>query len=596
MRVMRLGYTDGSVYFLPAGEAEGGPAVLNRPLTTGDRLWSNDHSRAELQIGGTAVRLGANTDATLLRLDDKLAQLQLSQGSLKMHVFRIGPDQNFEIDAPNLVISLSTAGDYRIDVDPNGGATEVTVREGQANLYGDRASYVVHAGQGYRFYGSDLSAYDTLLAARDDDLEHWSHERDLRTANSSSARFVSPEVVGYEDLDSNGYWRSDPQYGTVWRPHHVPAGWTPYRDGHWIWVDPWGWTWVDDAPWGYAVSHYGRWAYISGFWGWVPGPVRVRAVYAPALVVFLGGQNFQSIISIGGSDGAVGWFPLAPREIYLPGYQVSRGYFDRINRSNTVIAPTIINNVYNTHITNITHVTNLTYVNQQVSGAVVAVPKKIFIQSQPVAKMIVPVTKEVANKAEIAPIAAARPVTQRVRDDAPEAHAKPPAQERHVITRNVLPTPAAPFPVRPTSWAVRPDVTAEKQQQRPVQPHALATPSPQVNAVQAAKTPAPAAMTVHPLIPPQGRPQGEHKVEPARATVTTANTSSAPAMKSEPSHADVPKTHALPMPLPRSDTLKIDSGKADAARAHANKARVEAVKEMTAQPPHAHASQPGAGH
>ena len=72
----------------------------------------------------------------------------------------------------------------------------------------------------------------------------------------------------------------------------------------------------------------------------------------------------------------VGWFPLAPREVYQPSYPVSRTYFDSINRSNAVIAPTTITNVYNTTIvnntTNVTQVTNVIYANQQVPGAVVA--------------------------------------------------------------------------------------------------------------------------------------------------------------------------------------------------------------------------------
>src|SRR5256885_3839541 len=44
-------------------------------------------------------------------------------------------------------------------------------------------------------------------------------------------------------------------------------------------------SWVDDAPWGFAPFHYGRWTIVGGSWGWVPGPIRVRPWYAPALVV-----------------------------------------------------------------------------------------------------------------------------------------------------------------------------------------------------------------------------------------------------------------------------------------------------------------------
>ena len=50
-RVARLGYMEGSVSFQPAGETEWVQAVDNRPMTTGDKLWADKDSRAELQLG-----------------------------------------------------------------------------------------------------------------------------------------------------------------------------------------------------------------------------------------------------------------------------------------------------------------------------------------------------------------------------------------------------------------------------------------------------------------------------------------------------------------------------------------------------------------
>ncbi|MGO8013232.1 DUF6600 domain-containing protein, partial [Rhizobium ruizarguesonis] len=81
---------------------------------------------------------------------------------------------------------------------------------------------------------------------------------------------VSREVIGYRDLDTYGTWYSEPEYGHVWRPTLLVDDWAPYRYGRWIWVAPWGWTWIDDAPWGFAPSHYGRWAYLRHRWYWVP--------------------------------------------------------------------------------------------------------------------------------------------------------------------------------------------------------------------------------------------------------------------------------------------------------------------------------------
>ena len=281
-RVARLGYASGAVSFSPAGENDWVQATINRPLTTGDRLWVDNGARAELQVGGAMIRMNAGTSVAVLNLDDRIAQLQVTQGALNVRVRRLDPEQLIEIDTPNLAFTVRQPGEYRIVVDADGGATDVVVRKGQGEVYGEGASYVIDSRQPYRFTGTGLREYRQVAAPQFDDFDRWSSDRDRSYDNSPSARYVSQDVIGYQDLDANGTWRADPTYGNVWVPTRVAAGWAPFRDGHWAWVDPWGWTWVDDAPWGFAVSHYGRWTNMRGTWGWVPGPVRTRAYYAPA--------------------------------------------------------------------------------------------------------------------------------------------------------------------------------------------------------------------------------------------------------------------------------------------------------------------------
>jgi hypothetical protein len=386
-RAARLAYTSGDVSFSPAGGSEWVQATLNRPLTTGDRLWADANALAELQMGGAAIRLSASTELVINNLDDKTAQLALSQGSLNVRVRQMARDQSFEVQTPNLVVALRQAGEYRIDVDPSSNVASVKVRLGRADVYADRASSTVEADQAYRFYGANLSGFEPISVASEDGLDRWSHERERRAASSDSARYVSYEVVGYEDLDAYGTWRTDPIYGNVWQPNQLQPGWTPYRNGHWTWIDPWGWNWVDDAPWGYAVSHYGRWARINGFWGWVPGPRQEQAVFAPALVVFVDGNGFQNSRSGGDGGSAVGWFPLGPHEVYRPAYEVSHAYFDRVNRSNAVIASTTLVNIYQNNVINtprkVTPMPRVVYVNQGIAGAVVAAPKQAFTHSEP---------------------------------------------------------------------------------------------------------------------------------------------------------------------------------------------------------------------
>ena len=228
-------------------------------------------------------------------IDNHTTQFELQQGTLDLRVRQMAGSDVFEIDTPNLAFQVTRPGRYRVAVDPQSGSTTVVVRDGAAEVYGERASYVVASGQGYRFYSTDLSDSEFFTPRGADQFERFVLERDARFDRLVSARYVSSEVVGYEDLDHYGSWRPVESYGNVWFPQEVPNGWAPYQEGHWSWIDPWGWTWVDDAPWGFAPFHYGRWAYVENRWGWVPGPVNERPVYTPALVAFVGGGGFQRV-------------------------------------------------------------------------------------------------------------------------------------------------------------------------------------------------------------------------------------------------------------------------------------------------------------
>jgi hypothetical protein len=202
----------------------------------------------------------------------------------------------------------------------------------------------VKAGEQGEFAGLEHVTANIDRISPRTDFENWANERDQQSRNARSSKYVSDEVVGYEDLDDNGDWIDEPEYGYVWRPRYVVHDWAPYRDGRWVWVSPWGWTWVDNARWGFAPFHYGRWVYLSRGWCWVPGPRHLRAVYAPAFVGWVGSPGVSVSVSIG---PGVGWFPLGPREVYVPCYHHSPRYIRYINASNTVIIDNRqITNVY----------------------------------------------------------------------------------------------------------------------------------------------------------------------------------------------------------------------------------------------------------
>ncbi len=473
-RVARLGYLNGTVSFSPAGEDYWVDATVNRPLTTGDRLWADRGARSEIQVGGATIRMSAGTSVAVLNLDDRITQLQLTQGVLNVRVWRADPDQTFEVDTPNLAFVPRQAGSYRIEVDPDRDETRVVVRNGRGDVYGDDTAYTIDTRQAYLFSGTSLRDYRIVDFRRPDEFDRWAIDRDRGYEQSVSARYVSRDVIGYQDLDAHGTWRAEPEYGNVWVPSRVPAGWSPYRDGHWAWIDPWGWTWVDDAPWGFAVSHYGRWANTRGSWVWVPGPVSRRAYYAPALVAFVGGDNFQLSIS-SGNVGGVAWFPLGPREVYRPSYPVSRRYYENVNISNTVINTTVINNTYNT-----VNVNNV-YVNRRVAGAVIAVPTTTFVQSQPVARAAAPVTRELVASAPVANAPRIAPTERSVRGTA-EQRERPPerALARPVVARAAPPAARPGFAAQQPQLSAQPGKPLEEDARRNLKPAASA---PVVNVV-----------------------------------------------------------------------------------------------------------------
>ncbi len=447
-RVVRLAYMNGPVSFLAAGDSEWVQAAINRPLWTGDRLWTGSGARAELQIGGAALRIAPETSITVINFDDRIAQFEVTQGAVQYRVRTIDSGDTIEIDTPNLAFSVQRPGEYRVDVTPDGDATSVAVFRGEAQAFGAQNAYVIAAGTSYRFRGTDLTDYVPEPIARRDALDTWAAERVGIEERSQSARYVSPDMIGYSDLDANGTWSNDASYGPIWVPTRVAADWAPYRYGHWAWVDPWGWTWIDDAPWGFAPFHYGRWAFVQNRWGWVPGPRAVRPVYAPALVAFVGGNNFSVALSLG-SGGGIGWFPLGPGDVYRPAYTASREYFTRVNVNNTVVNVTNVTNIYNNPTTNIRYA-NATNVN-----AVTAVPTQAFVDARPVQRAAVKVNQQTLQQAQVVSHVEVAPVKTSIVGAAAPAQARPTraAAERTVVAKQ--PPPPAPAPIEQRQEALK---------------------------------------------------------------------------------------------------------------------------------------------
>jgi hypothetical protein len=440
-RAARLSYSSGSVSFQPGGEGDWVEAVHNRPLTTGDNLWADKDSRAEVQVGSTSLRIDSETSITLLELDDTTTQVRLSQGSLILHLRHLDDNDHFEIDTPNSAFVVQRTGEYRVDVNSTGDESDVTVWKGRGEVTGGGASYVVIAGQRARFNGADQLDHEIEQVPGNDDFDQFAFNRDDLEDRAESSNYISTEMTGYEDLDQYGQWHYAADYGPVWTPVGVAVGWAPYRFGHWVWVAPWGWTWVEDEPWGFAPFHYGRWAYVGGAWCWAPGPIAVRPVYAPAFVAFVGGAGFA--VGVGGPG--VAWFPLAPREVFVPWYRTSPTYVNNVNITNTRVTVTQVTNVYNTTIINnrnTTTVNRVTYVNQRVPNAVTAVSHQTFVNARPVNSNLVRVDARQIADAQVVHDVPVQPVKQSVLGAGRPAAARPPATvENRQVVATRAPTP-----------------------------------------------------------------------------------------------------------------------------------------------------------
>src|SRR5579862_1950679 len=525
-RVGRISFLTGAVSFQPAGSDDWTDATLNYPVTTGDRLWADDQSRAEVHVGSSAIRLSMRTAFSFLNLDDQMVQVRLSEGALDITIRELPPDQGFEVDTPNAAITLLRPGRYRIDGDPENMRTLLTIRAGEAQVTAGGFTVPAQASQALQITGDDIVSTNLIALLPPDPFDRWVDERVDRESRRPPPRYVSREMVGYEDLDANGTWRDEPGYGPVWAPR-VDAGWAPYRFGRWAWVEPWGWTWIDDAPWGFAPFHYGRWASVGGSWVWVPGAVEARPVYAPALVAFVGGNSWSASLSFGGGGG-VGWFPLGPREVYAPAYSVSPRYVTRINETH----------VSNINVTNI-NVTNVTYVNQRVPGAVTAVSQADFAGSRHVGRVAVAVPAAAVASARVASTAA--PVAPRAaglvaaQATASRPVPRPPqaVMNRVVVTKTAPPPPAVPFAARQAALAANPG--------KPVAPAALtemrrSQPAP----VQLVKPAAPAQ-------PAQAQPRGPQANQPAQVPAAQPPQRLAqPTQRVQPAQA--PPVQAAPVP------------------------------------------------
>ena len=302
-------------------------------------------ARAVLRVGADLIAFSGGSEADIVKLDGAGTTIALRRGRLGVRlVAKVDAGKRpVEITIPSGVLRLSAPGEYDIVAGDAKSPARLAVPAGEARFSGKGLDAVVATGGG-RAAERRRPRHDAAGQHRRGCVfAEWWRGQKRDAADAPALRHVSAAITGHEMLDEHGAWETVAGLGDVWFPNDAPRGWVPFRYGHWRWISPWGWTWIDDMPWGFATSHYGRWANIGGSdteagrWGWVPEALREapgehggEPAFMPAAVAFLGtagvGLSYPDAFS-----PAVAWFPLAPGEVYWPSFTDDPEAIRRLN-------------------------------------------------------------------------------------------------------------------------------------------------------------------------------------------------------------------------------------------------------------------------
>ena len=317
------------------------------------------------------MRAGNGTQIGLDNEEPDYVQFRVTAGHAAFDVREIPSGHTVEIDTPNAAFTIENKGYYHVALAEDT-TTFSTYRGGNATVTpAAGAATPVAANKQIVIAGAETPNVETGAAPPLSAWDRWNHQRTAYLLQPMNAQNVSPAMYGTEELVQHGSWHTEETYGPVWVPTSVPPGWVPYSTGRWIWDPRFGWTWLDAAPWGWAPYHYGRWVFVRGYWGWAPGPVVVRPVYAPALVVFLGGP-----VGVAVAARPLHWAPLGWGEPVIPWW--GRPGFVGVAWWGGWGGPRVVNNVVVNRTTTV-NVTNINvYNNVHVHNAVVGVSEDRF--------------------------------------------------------------------------------------------------------------------------------------------------------------------------------------------------------------------------
>src|SRR6185312_3024341 len=249
-----------------------------------------------------------------------------------------------------------------------------------------------------------------------------------------------------------------------------------------------------------------------------------------------------------------GWFPLGPRDVYVPWFHASRNYFTNVNVTNirnVYVNKTVINNYYgNYRAGRVPPRGGHDYAYRNLPGAVTAVPRNVFTGARPVHPAVLKLNRTQLARTEVA----VRPAVTPDRSSLGLRHAtaRPAAiKGREPFARPVVARHQPP--PRPVDFAARQKVIASQHGQplTPSQMHNLqkAQPAPRENRVKlvaaaGAAAAGAAAGAAHRGTPPRP-PEPGARTQPTRSVVAP-RPGEPPARRPSPTEPFKNTVHPIP--------------------------------------------------
>jgi len=239
--------TWGAVWLLERDRAGWVQPAPGQPLAVGDRIATAPGARALVHAAGVALRIDGGSELERIAPAQAL-RVQLLAGRVALHVDAAAARHAQVLTAHGRVLPL-TAGHVRVDRVAD--ATVVEALSGRADFESARDLRSVHAGRRLAFWRDHAGQLRAdVVTMTPDDFGRW-----LLAVPHGAPRPWAAAPPGW----SRERERIEIEIHRGWVPHPGPG--KPRvspKDGHWVWMSPWGWVWVPDRERGWRAPHPGQ--------------------------------------------------------------------------------------------------------------------------------------------------------------------------------------------------------------------------------------------------------------------------------------------------------------------------------------------------